>query len=181
MQAMRMSLAEALLESAANPRDCYCKWCKHPEKRIRAKGLCNHCYRIQSSIDKLEARIAKFKARNVKHKIGPVPPEVEWEYKTALKMAEHAKFEGESCRRYKERFSGLDLETEFRMLSKRLLRKDFFVGMARLFDWSFTDTQRALLYYLLDKMLREYRRQHRRDIAGGIVLVEENEKGSEGL
>ena len=73
--------------------------------------------------------------------------------------------------------SGLELEWEFRYVSERWLGQDLFNGWANILAWTFNETQKRFLYYMLRKMIIEYLREHRRDIAEGIVFREEREQG----
>jgi hypothetical protein len=166
---MTLALAESLLESAANPKETDYQWCKHPEKPIRCAGLCNHCYRIKLLINKLQKKVEKVQARNINHPLGPVPPELEHELRVAIEMRACAQHEGRYAETIGQPISGLDLEMLFRWVSKRLLKKDYYYGIANLLDWSFDDTQRRLIFHLLHRMQREYYRANRRNQASAVT------------
>jgi len=101
----------------------------------------------------------------------------ERQVKVAAEMIRLAQREGESYARLTMPVDGLDLETELRYLCGRWIRKDLFPGYANILTASFNETQRVFLFYLLRKMIVEYQRERRRDIAEGNVSVEEREQG----
>lgn len=147
-------------------------------KRIRRAGLCNHCYRLKGELKRTEKHLAEFKPRAS----NPQGSDMEkyWrerKVKVARQMIDLAKHEGESYKRLAEPVSGLDLEHEFRYVSERWIGQDLFKTWANILAWTFNETQRRLLYYMLRKMSIEYLREHRRDIAEGIVFREEREQG----
>jgi hypothetical protein len=92
-------------------------------------------------------------------------------------MVELAKHEGQSYARFADPVTGLELEWEFRYVSKRWLRKDLFYGWANIFDWSFDQTQKRLLFCILRKMIVEDLRDRRRNIAEENVFNDEREQG----
>jgi hypothetical protein len=64
---------------------------------------------------------------------------------------------------------GIDLEYQFSALSKCFTGKDLFSGQANLLDWSFTEDQKRLIFYLLSILHRESRRTRSRSIAGWLL------------
>jgi hypothetical protein len=96
-------------------------------------------------------------------------PLVERALKVARRMVELAKHEGKSYARFAHPVTGLELEREFRFVSERWLRKDLFNGWANILDWSFDETQKRLLFYILKMMVIEHLREQRRNIAEGNV------------
>jgi hypothetical protein len=174
---MPSSIAEDTLQRAANPNDTYCKWCKHPDKRIRKAGLCNHCYRIKLEATRCERKLASFLPRRDPRVSSVDGYMLERELKVAKKMVELAKHEGEYYARFAEPASGLDVEMELSFICKGWLGKDLFYGWANTFDWSFDQTQKRLLLYIFRKMKIENLRERRRKIAEGIIFREEREAG----
>jgi hypothetical protein len=143
-----------------------CKWCKHREKSLYAAGLCSHCYRIRQKVSNLESTLRLCKERKQS-----ISFDLDFRLKTARKMVNLAKMEG---RRYgnldRKNVTGLDLENQFSLLSKSLVREDLYFGHANLFDWSFSPDQQCLIYYLLSKLMREQSRRSRRGTAMGLVI-----------
>ena len=92
-------------------------------------------------------------------------------------MVELAEHEGEFYFRFAHPVTGLELEHELSYVSERWIRKDLFHGWANILDWSFDPTQKRLLYYILRKMIVEYLRANRRNIAEGNVFDNEREQG----
>jgi hypothetical protein len=176
---MHSSLAENILQSAANPKDTCCQWCKHPQKRIRTAGLCNHCYRLKLELKHCESNLANFTldsrdpkaSRSQRHFL-------EHQLKVAGRMMELAKGEGESYAQFAHTVTGLELERELRFVSERWLRDDLFIGWANILDWSFDQTQKRLLFFMLKRMTMEYLREKRRNIAERNVFDDEREQGS---
>jgi hypothetical protein len=83
-------------------------------------------------------------------------------YMTAVQMAEDAQWEGRMYGSlYSADLTGLDLEWEFSLISKELLKRDLYNGHAFLFD-CFAASQKRLLFYLLSRMSREHLRRKRR-------------------
>ena len=92
-------------------------------------------------------------------------------------MIELAKGEGESYSRFARAVSGFELEQELSYVSKKWLREDLLHGWANILDCSFDPTQRRLLFYILHKMIVEYLRANRRNIAEANVFRDEREQG----
>lgn len=82
----------------------------------------------------------------------------ERQVKVARQMVDLAKHEGESYKRLAEPVSGLELEGAFRYVSERWLGPGFQTAP-------------------VPRMIIGYPREHRRDIAEGIVFREEREQG----
>jgi hypothetical protein len=175
---MRTNYAAEILEGVCKPKSTYCAWCKHPDKRVRAAGLCNHCYRLKLEARKCERKVAAFVPRADPRVSNVDRCLLERDLKVANKMVELAKHEGEYYARFAEPASGLDVETDLSFISKRWLRKDLFFGWANTFDWCFDQVQKRLLVYIFRKMLIEYLRMRRREIAEGIIFREEREAGT---
>jgi hypothetical protein len=174
---MPSSIAEDTLQRAANPKDTYCGWCKHPGKRIRKAGLCNHCYRLKLEATRCERKLATFTPRRDPSVSSVDRYMLERALKVAKKMVELAKHEGEYYARFTDPASGLDIEMELSFICKGWLGKDLFYDWANTFDWSFDETQKRLLLYIFRKMIIENLRERRREIAEGIIFREEREAG----
>ena len=146
-----------------------CHWCKHPKEKIRARALCGHCYRIHSKLEALKDDAAALKAQGK-----AIHPELDLDLRTYKQMAQSAKVEG---RKYGEihlrEVKGLNLEHEFSHFSKRFAKKDLFHGLADVFDWSFSEDQKRLLYYLLSLILREDNRRRRKYRASNQAILSE--------
>jgi len=164
---------EQFLQSLSNRSTC--DWCKHPVKPIYRAGLCRHCYDIRGKINRFRRKVEEYKKRGGGHPLlGPVPPSLKGEYRAALKMEGSAKVEGRRYGRvYEGDINGLDLEHEFSCLGRLLVRRDLYQGHANLFDWSFTPSQKRLLFYLLSLMSREHLRRTRWRRAVNSALYEE--------
>jgi hypothetical protein len=147
-------------------REPSCEWCKHPEKSLYAAGLCRHCYRIRQKVSNLESTVRLCKERKQSISFG-----LDFRLKTARKMVNLAKMEGS---RYgnldRKNVTGVDLEHQFSLLSKSLVREDLYFGLANLFDWSFSPDQKRLIYYLISKVMREQSRRSRRGRAIALVI-----------
>lgn len=147
-------------------RGSCCKWCKHPEKSLYAVGLCSHCYRIRQKVSNLESRVRLCKERKQS-----ISFDLDLRLKTARKMVHLAKMEGSAYGDlHRKDVTGLDLEHQFCLMSKSLVRKDLYFGDANLFDWSFSPDQKRLIYYLLSKVMRQRQRRARRGRAMGMVV-----------
>jgi hypothetical protein len=86
-------------------------------------------------------------------------------------MVHLAKMEGSAYGDlHRKDVTGLDLEHQFCLMSKSLVRKDLYFGDANLFDWSFSPDQKRLIYYLLSKVMRQRQRRARRGRAMGMVV-----------
>jgi hypothetical protein len=175
---MSRRLAERILEGLASPEEGLCKWCKHPQKRIRSAGLCNHCCRLKRQLLACESKLASFAPRPNDPKASASKRYLlERELKVARKAVELAKDEGQSYARLTNPVSALELETELRHVSKRWLGQDLFSGWANIANHSFDQTQKQLLFYIFRKMNLEYLRDRRRKIAEGIVFDDERDQG----
>jgi len=60
--------------------------------------------------------------------------------------------------------TGLDLEQEFSFISQELVRQNLYYDDANLFDWSFTQNQKRLIFYLLSLMSRPTANEHDRNV-----------------
>lgn len=145
--------------------DATCQWCKHPEKPLHRAGLCRHCWKISREVSKLESRVQECKERKQS-----ISFDLDFHLKSAKKMIHLAKMEGSAYGDiHRKDVTGLDLEHQFSLLSKALIRKDLFYGEANLFDWCFSLDQKRLIYYLISKLKRERLRRARRGRAKGLV------------
>ena len=89
---------------------------------------------------------------------------------TAREMERLAKDEGTAYGTiHKQEVDGIQLEFAFSRLSKAFIKQDLYHHSANLFDWSFSQDQRRLIYYLLSKVLRKHSRRHRRSKASSRV------------
>jgi len=115
-------------------------------------GLCRHCYDIRGKINRLRKQVEEHKKT-----AGGIPFELDYLYRTALAMEKDAKIEGQKYGQvYADDITGLRLEHEFSEISKRFVRRDLYYGKANLFGWSFTPSQKRLLFYLLSLMSRAH-------------------------
>jgi hypothetical protein len=88
---------------------------------------------------------------------------LDFDYRVALEMEKNAKLEGRAYGNIPARpISGLELEHELSLLSKKFVKKDLFYGTANLFDWSFTTNQKKIIFYVLSLMSRAWLRRTRR-------------------
>lgn len=146
--------------------DASCEWCKNPEQPLYRAGLCRHCYQISREVSKLESRVQECK----EHKQS-ISFDLDFYLKTAKKMVHLAKMEGSAYGDiHKKNVTGADLELQFSLLSKALIKKDLYYGDANLFDWSFSPAQKRLIFYLLSKLMRQRSRRARRGRAMGLVV-----------
>jgi hypothetical protein len=150
------------LESLSEQKTC--GWCRYPLKRVYRAGLCRHCYDIRLEVNRLRKKVEAAKIKGGGHpRFGPVPFELDFDYRVALEMEKDAKIEGQTYGEIATRtIYGLELETEMSFLSKQFLKKDLYYGEANLFDWSFSPDQKKVLFYLLSLMIREQLRKTRR-------------------
>ena len=149
-----------------------CDWCKDPRGKIARSGLCWSCYRIKNTVAKLQSKMDKHKKRQVR-----IPFELRFDLTLGKQMARLAKAEGARYGSiHRENISGLDIEHELSSLSKHFLGKDLFFGDANLFQWSFSLSQRRLIFYVLSRLQREFLKRHRRTIAGSRPPETTNEE-----
>ena len=155
-----------------------CAWCKHPTKPVYRKGLCRHCYEIDREIAKLQKKVDAVKAKHGGFPLAPRFISLEMDYKTALQMKKSAQVEGaQYLRYYSSEVTPLELEMEFRRLSKRFLHTDLFNHDAYLFE-KFSPVHRRYVMYVISRLTREHHRRYRRRMAGGVVLREDIEESN---
>ena len=141
-----------------------CNWCRYPYKPIYRGGLCRHCYGIKAELKRLHKEVVDRRAR------GDVHPKfglgiLEFDYVTAINMAEAAQSEGRMYGSlYNRQVTPLDLEHEFSFISERFLKKDLYRNSVDLFS-DFTLAQRRLLKYIVSRLAREEFRRNRRNLA----------------
>ena len=143
-----------------------CNWCKNPEKRVYATGLCGHCYRINRQIARMESRVSS----PTKNKAV-----VDWELRVVKKKRDLARSEG---RRYgeihKQDVDDLRLELAFSELGRYLIgRSDLFHGENSFISMALPNhNQRRYVYYLISRLLREVERKWRTNLAESELLWE---------
>jgi hypothetical protein len=146
-----------------------CMWCKHPRERVLSRsGLCSHCNRLRKKLEKAESEVANFQ-----HQHGSIPPLLDREVRIRRFMVENAKAEGDIYGQiHVDHVTGLDLEHELDLLSKRYVHKEFFHGDASSLDSNLCLNHRRYLRYILSLLNREYMRQNRRGLAREKLLDE---------
>ena len=148
-----------------------CDWCKNPDKPVYKAGLCRHCYGIKGRLRRLQREVDGARARDRgRRKGGPIPVPLEIAYKTTIEMAELAQCEGRKYGSlYHADVTALQLEHEFSLLSRALLRKDLYYGDADLFA-CFTPSQKRQLLYIVSRTTRGDSRRKRRRLACAETL-----------
>ena len=142
----------------ARPR---CKWCKDPLKIIYRVGYCRSCHKIRSELRQLKWRFEE----DVKNG-EDIHPGLEFQLKTVIKMARLVKLDGEVYGNLHIRsVDGLNVEYIFRKLSDRFVHEDLFHHYANLFDWSFSPSEKRMIYYLLSILIRKDNSRRRRHLA----------------
>lgn len=142
----------------------HCEWCRYPHKPIYRLRLCRHCYQVKVELKRLH--------RVVDGDRGILSPATEFRYKVALLMAEFAQAEGQKYGSIGRRdVSALDLEWEFRFLSREFVRRDLYDHAAYLFE-SYTPIERKYLLYVVSRLSRERLRRERRRRAQAEVCGE---------
>jgi hypothetical protein len=74
--------------------------------------------------------------------------------------------------------SGLNIEHDLRTISKRLVGKELFNGYAEWFNRGFTDDQRVLLRYFLNRIILEHQRKNRFKKATYDAVVNRRNQGA---
>ena len=145
-----------------------CSWCRDDERSIYMKrdGLCRSCYSISRELARAEAHWRQL-PKNIHAKFN---------YMVAKRKKEIAQYEGQTCGDIDSRKpDGMDLEMEFRFLSRRLRGKEMFFGCANIFDWDFKPKQRKILLSFLVEMQRAYLRKVRYRVALTAVDLKDDE------
>lgn len=139
-----------------------CRWCAHPQARLRSAGLCSHCYRLRS----------RFRRSLRIHGSSPVSggdPQLD-ERVVLGAMIHLAKGEGAAFgARGIHNTSGLDLELQLETAAKYLRIESWFTGDASELGWAFGPSQRSLLYFMLTMFIRPTLRRYRRGLAGSYI------------
>ena len=141
------------------PTEPTCKWCKHPDERIKARGLCSACYGLDLSFEKARASLRESR---------PEHQRILNEHRCrVLELSiENAKDEGDTRDEIrKAEATGIDVEFAFSHLSRLLVKKDLFHGHANMLDGHLAPGQKKFIYYYFNKLILEYRRQNRRQFA----------------
>lgn len=148
-----------------------CDWCKHPDMPVYRAGLCRHCYDIKQRLRRLQRVVDGARASDGgRRKGGPITAQLEVDYKTTVEMAELAQCEGRKYGSlYHADVTPLQLEHEFSLLSRALLRKDLYYGDADLFA-CFTPSQKRQLLYIVSRITRGDSRRKRRRLACAETL-----------
>lgn len=164
---------ETLLRSADERAKC--EWCRHPDASVHRNGLCSHCGRIKTEVDRLRKASERPAAnegetfeRDFNRRIA--------EQKMALAQNEGRYYDG-----YAERnVDGINIEHQLRFIAKLLVGREMFVNYAGIFETAFPQRERRLLFYFLSLIEREYQRKNRRGYATARVMDGEvSEGGSE--
>jgi hypothetical protein len=88
--------------------------------------------------------------------------DLQFEFKVRKRVARLCQVEGAAFGGiHKKDITGLDVEHLLSALSEHVIKKDVFFGEANLFDWSFSPSQKRLLFYLISKFERAWRRKNR--------------------
>jgi len=140
-------------------RQRVCAWCKDEERPVQTSDLCGSCYRFKLNLGKADAALRQARSAGAtKDRIR----EFEWKLFYRKRLVELAKLEGDSYGDVDTKeIDGLWLELEFRRLTKRLFKKEIFVGHSNAFDWDFTLAQRRTIFGYLARMQRIFLRRHR--------------------
>lgn len=144
-----------------------CDWCGKEEK-MRRKGLCRHCNRVQKDITRLEKLTAS----------DPTNPFLNYEVKIARQKKKDCMAWGQMRRDILDgRVSSLSLEHWFRNAAK-LITKDerMFFGSANFLGSVFAPGQRQVLAYKFWEMLSAKASHNRRNRAMGAVSREERKE-----
>ena len=137
--------------------DPCCDRCKDPERKLHRAGLCLTCYRAKRKVIQLQSRLEKLKKSGKS-----VPFDLQFEFRVRKQVARLCQVEGAAFGGIdKKDITGLDVEHLLSALSERVIKKDVFFGEANLFDWSFSPSQKRLLFYLISKLERALRRRNR--------------------
>ena len=163
LRPQRRDFAQEYLDSKASRKAC--NSCKHPNKPIYCKGLCKSCHSIEIQIDRLSAKVDAFEEQQ--RETGRVrAPFEELDYRVALSMKRSAEAEGEDYRRsYVDAITGHDIEEKLRWISRKVAGKDLCGQLANVFDWSFTPSQKRLLFHLLSIVHQGHLRRRRKHLA----------------
>ncbi len=146
-----------------------CVWCRHPSKVVYCRGMCRHCYDIRQELRRLHKQVKRAKARFPEWPLANRLARLELDYMTAIEMAESAQILGRAYEGYLDNTTALDLENEFRWLSRRFLRRDLFNHDSFLFE-CFSPVHRRYLMYIVSRINQEYLRLNRRKMATGSVI-----------
>jgi len=146
-----------------------CVWCRHPNKIVYCRGMCRHCYDIRRDLKRLHKQVKRVKARFSEWPVANKFTRLELDYMTAVEMAESTQILGRAYVRYLDNTTSLDLENEFRLVSKRFLRRDLFNHDSFLFE-CFSPVHRRYLMHIVSRITQEYLRLNRRKMATGRIL-----------
>lgn len=144
-----------------------CKWCKHPDHPIYARGFCGTCYRWNAEVHKLTEQVRMLPPDR--------PGDPNFLLRNALNVAKQAvgacKREGVQIEAKLTQTERIDLEHLFDSLSRRILgqKKGSRLFHGHIFDFAtFTALQRVWIWYLVSKPLIEGNRRDRRRLAARI-------------
>lgn len=150
--------------ASIHDRPC-CITCKDPCAPIYRAKRCSHCYRLFLNLRKLEKKLKRSEKQGTTSFLDGV------ELRVAEAKIKDAENEGS---RYgdisSKTLDGIVLEYEFAFLSKSLLGKNLFHADAGVFDYSFTQSQKQFVFYMLSQISRVYRKRHRRQNVYGDAL-----------
>ncbi len=151
-----------------------CGWCRNTQHSVYRAGLCRHCYEIKLQISKLTRQKAKTKlSLEALRKRDPRAFDfVGYELSVAEKMGELAQLEGQSLGKVPSDVSGLDLEHALSAVSRLVIGKNVFDGLASQLGHSFSPDQLRLVAYLLRQVAREDGRRTRRKWARVLVTLD---------
>ncbi len=146
-----------------------CAWCRNPDKKIYRLDMCRSCYDIRCELKRLHKRVLETNAA-----YGEKWPRsnqlfsLEFDYKTAIAMAESAQILGRMYQGLLKSADPLECEREFNYLSTRFVKKDLFDHCAFLFE-HLSPINRSYLMYLIGKMMQELHARNRRRMARRII------------
>jgi hypothetical protein len=146
--------------STLRPGQRICSWCASPFHKVRAKGLCQHCYGITRKEYKLKKQIKQLEGKSLS-----VPHSMTYDYKLLEEMATLAKEEGQTFRPRKDALTGLSIENLMVYISEQLVRRSLYSNYASIFCSLFSPSQRNALIHLLSQLVRERFRRDRRSMA----------------
>jgi len=175
------SLIARIMEALSE--EVVCAWCKYPNKKIRATGLCSHCYNINTRIRNAQKAVERFKIENPTV-TGREPLklfELKFLLKVEMMKAVRAKAEGSLYGNlYSADIDVVRVECELDLVSKRYVNKRLFSGNASLLGTVFSPLQLKYLFYMLSLMNREHLRRNReKEAYSGAATEQTREAVSE--
>ena len=116
-----------------------CDWCGRDE-RMKRKGLCRHCNKVQKDLDRIEKLAVSEPGDFV----------LNWELRVARQKKKDCVVWGQMLRGILDGpVDALGLEGWFRMLARKIARDDVMHrGTATMLGWTFTPEQRQVLAYM---------------------------------